>query len=502
MRYNLDEISKKIIIVFFFIIICFLTITSMFETSEILISEKTIYLKDLFIKHFVVFFLLVCFIYFIKKKNINFNFILLKSEARIFFILMIALILWITCTQLPPVADQRSVLQIANFLHLRDFTEYKEYISMYHNQLGQVAILYFLQFLLGPYNFIAIQILNSIAIVLIIYVLSTIAQILFCGNYKNICTIVLVLFIPLSLYVTFIYGNLWGLAFSLLAILMEYKYLKNNSFKYVLGIASSLTIAILLKSNYLIFMVGILIFLVLDFIRNLNWKSILSIFIIIVVYFMGSFLLEKGFYDLTEVNLEDGIPSVAWIAMGLQESDMAPGWYNEFNRNTYLFNGKNADIVSDISIKSIKYSIENFIENPKYAIKFFYQKIVSQWNNPTFQGFWINERPSNIEQSVGVHSIMYGKLNKVLTEFMNIYQSIILEGVLCYIILGIKKIKINELIFAVIFIGGFIFHLFWEAKAQYTFTYFVLLIPYAVRGYNDFTDWLLKRINTKRLRSL
>ena len=39
-----------------------------------------------------------------------------------------------------------------------------------------------------------------------------------------------------------------------------------------------------------------------------------------------------------------------------------------------------------------------------------------------------------------------------------------------------------------IFIGGFIFHLFWEAKGQYTITYFVLLIPYCVKGLMDMTD--------------
>ena len=39
-----------------------------------------------------------------------------------------------------------------------------------------------------------------------------------------------------------------------------------------------------------------------------------------------------------------------------------------------------------------------------------------------------------------------------------------------------------RLIPAVIFIGGFLFHLFWEAKSQYTAFYVLLLIPDAVRG--------------------
>lgn len=41
---------------------------------------------------------------------------------------------------------------------------------------------------------------------------------------------------------------------------------------------------------------------------------------------------------------------------------------------------------------------------------------------------------------------------------------------------------LHRLLLPMIFIGGFIFHLFWEAKGQYTITYFVLLIPLLCKG--------------------
>ena len=47
---------------------------------------------------------------------------------------------------------------------------------------------------------------------------------------------------------------------------------------------------------------------------------------------------------------------------------------------------------------------------------------------------------------------------------------------------------LHRLLLPMIFIGGFIFHLFWEAKGQYTITYFVLLIPYCVKGVMDMTE--------------
>lgn len=48
--------------------------------------------------------------------------------------------------------------------------------------------------------------------------------------------------------------------------------------------------------------------------------------------------------------------------------------------------------------------------------------------------------------------------------------------------------KLHRLLLPTIFIGGFLFHLFWEAKGQYTITYFILLIPYCARGLMDMTN--------------
>ena len=35
----------------------------------------------------------------------------------------------------------------------------------------------------------------------------------------------------------------------------------------------------------------------------------------------------------------------------------------------------------------------------------------------------------------------------------------------------------------VTFVGGVLFHIMWEAKAQYTIAYFVLLVPLAINGF-------------------
>ena len=73
-------------------------------------------------------------------------------------------------------------------------------------------------------------------------------------------------------------------------------------------------------------------------------------------------------------------------------------------------------------------------------------------------------------------------------EIFNIFESIVFLGTLAYIYYTGRQMPLHRLLLPMIFIGGFIFHLFWEAKGQYTITYFVLLIPYCVKGLMDMTD--------------
>ena len=66
-------------------------------------------------------------------------------------------------------------------------------------------------------------------------------------------------------------------------------------------------------------------------------------------------------------------------------------------------------------------------------------------------------------------------------------------------IIRFKRNDIKQLTFAIIFIGGFLFHLIWEAKCQYTITYFVLLIPYSVKGYIDLSKYIDDKIKNRKV---
>ena len=58
--------------------------------------------------------------------------------------------------------------------------------------------------------------------------------------------------------------------------------------------------------------------------------------------------------------------------------------------------------------------------------------------------------------------------------------------------------SVKKLVPAMIFVGGFVFHMFWEAKCQYTIPYFVLLIPYAVFGFSKTAEWITERCCSRK----
>ena len=116
---------------------------------------------------------------------------------------------------------------------------------------------------------------------------------------------------------------------------------------------------------------------------------------------------------------------------------------------------------------------------------FLSKKVASQWNNPEFQCFWItNVRSSDIEKSPVISDILSLKGSSTFIAFLNIMQSIILFGSMLYAVNTlIEGTFAGAAVLPLTFIGGFIFHLFWEGKCQYTLPYFMLLLPLSIIGF-------------------
>lgn len=496
---RLEKITVNIIKIMFLILLVVLFLCSVFGNASVNPKEHTQYTNDNFIIHILCIIAISIIATVLVKKNIKIN----KKVAIITAVIWaLCCTAWILMTQFQPRADQKYTMNAALEMRKGNFSALEEggYLYIHPHQYGLTLYFYAVSFLFNENTFMAVQFINIIGLMVAYYsIYKTMEYINDNKETSKYIIVALLLFAPMAMYITFIYGNIMGLAFSMLAILFEIIYLKGEKKRYILLMALSIGLAVVFKSNYLVTMAAMVVLFMVEAIFRNKIKYIIPIVAIILSYIGGNCAVTCTMRAISHIDKNEGSPSIAYIAMGMQDGYMAPGWYNGYNKKVYVKNQYNNEIASEKSKESIKKSLEEFKEKPQNAVKFYSEKVVSQWNNPTFQSIWIHlGRKTEIKTNRIVKSIIKEKkIGRALVFYMNITQTLILFGAIMYVILEFKKLKIQELIYAIIFIGGFIFHLIWEAKCQYTITYFVLLIPYSVLGYRKLGQHLLKFYNFK-----
>ena len=150
-----------------------------------------------------------------------------------------------------------------------------------------------------------------------------------------------------------------------------------------------------------------------------------------------------------------------------------------------------------MAIRDIGDSVDGFVENPGYAFCFYVEKFTSQWNDPTYECFAMTHINGSARGPVA-NSMFDGKLHTLMTWFMNQYQSLIFIGVFCWLLFGFwKKKGLEDHALLITIIGGFLFHMLWEAKGRYILPYFVMMLPMAAVGLSELSArvraWLVQK---------
>lgn len=503
------NIGKQTVFWFSVLFMGFLWVVSLVSTTyfntETSFAEHPQYRMDSLSVNFffiAVFFLILFYLSGrIKTERVPIRLLLIVSVS---FVIASSLI-WASISHTYPEADQKAVSWVAwltaqdNFL----FFEHGKYMRIYPNQLGLTAVLEFLYRLAGKENWKLFMYVTALSNGAAVYLLYKITDRLFRNRRMNCLVLLLsVGCIQMMLYTTFLYGIMLGLALSLAGFLCLLYFLdeKSGKKKIVFCILAALYIgtAILVKNNYGIFLVAMVLLLLCKSLEKRDWKPILGAAVLILAAALMGKSLTAYYEARSGHTIGSGMPKSLWIAMGMQEGERAEGWYNEFNYNTFLETDCDPEKSDAIARESIKESIRRFGEDPIYALSFYYKKTVSQWNEPTYAALWVNQFHSGNFSRI-VQSIYDGKLYQVLHEYMNLYQSLIFTAVLMCLLVRRGKWEPEQLFLALVILGGFAFHTLWEAKSQYIFPYFVILLPYGAAGISDILDTMQRE--WKRMRN-
>lgn len=369
------------------------------------------------------------------------------------------------------------------------------YLSYNPHQIGLTAfyeilirIWNLLPFDVAAYHFI--KCVNVLLLCVIIYFQEQIVHLLW-KNEKADCIYLLLVGanLPFIMYSSFVYGEIPSFAAASLGFyyLLKLLVFKNNILYMALTVLG-LSLSVMLRKNNLILLLAALIVILLEWLKTMRHKLLILGALCIVCSLSILPLVQKNYELRAGCKLSSGSPAISYMAMGMQESSRGNGWYNGFNFVTYQKSGLNTDLATEVSRQAISERLQYFKEHPDYAAGFYLYKHLSQWADGTYAS-----RQATLATYGGrsdfFYSLYEGTLSIIFIGYCNIYQNILYLGALvCFGLLWRNQHKkrstptMHLYLSFIAVMGGFLFHILWEANSRYIFLYSLLLLPYTAEG--------------------
>lgn len=404
-----------------------------------------------------------------------------------FTVYILSNIVWVIAIKPPIVGDQIHACNLAQTFYNNNVEEFlpnttyagiplRDYMQAYHQQIS-LSFVFSLFFRIIHFDGIGIlRALNVIGNILIVFSLYKIGVQL-SKKYKTNSVLLLTLiltFFSLIMLNTFIYGDIPSLGLCLLAVYFMMKYTENKKISYSIWASIFTMIAYMMRMNCLIFIIATVIYLILNLVKEFKivlWKEKLVYIAVIVMYICIS-IIPAGFvksYYLTKFDMDKNkaYPNISYFLMAMEESWRGNGWYSEDIGEHAL---KEPEIAKEEYKEKIKDRLTYFAKNPGEAFDFYVKKIASMWSENTYSAV----RSNLVKENDPLENIY---------EPLETYQKILLVlTCICALIVLIqnrKNLSLDLLFLITIFIGGFAFHILWEAKSRYIIPYIVVLIPVA-----------------------
>ena len=467
-----------------------------------------------------------------------------------------------------------------------DYSSLQEggYLFVYPFQVTYVLIGQVLQALCGPSNYLVYQLLNVVSILCNLYFLYQITWELF--QDRRVCAVMQLLSMGCWFYyvfATFIYADLWSFAVQSAAFLLEIRYLNRRRLRDIIGAGICIAAATLLKTNCYVALIAMILILLMDAVNaavsvaagtaasgnagasgntagtaaagnaeasgntagtaaagnaEASGKSAGALILRAVLLGVMFVVLTKGAQSAVNFGtaraagiekMPEGVPSAAYFAMGMEETEGKYGWYN--GRNVGLFRDAGYDREQTVldARETMKASIGEFQNSKRYLIRFYAGKFLSQWGDPTCVSMREMEetRRHTGELPKLVDSLIFGTGSLILQWGMNVTHSLIYLGLTIYLFSAtgsalrrkqklrmpaqngqqvqngqqaqtsqqaqngqqaqkqgqhLRTVSEPEILLVLFLVGGMLFHQIWEASGRYTMRYYLTMLPLAAWG--------------------
>ncbi len=402
---------------------------------------------------------------------------------------------------LVPRADSALVIDAAERFAAGDFSPLEgEYFSRVSYQLGICLPLEGLARLLPGLDLnLLMQALNC--------VISAALMALLCGlagglsgdaRTSGAAALLYLAFVPMLLFNMFVYGVLPMLLLCVVAMRCFARYARTGERRFGVLYALLIGAAAALKPNAMIVMLALLICAAVHALQRKDGFLLLCAALSAVL----CFALPAGVIRLYElragVTLAPDTGMLLRLAMGMQDSVIAAGWYNGVIEEYWPLS-VTPEMEKAAALEMLAARLRKFAADPAGAWAFFREKCLTQWAEPSYDILWYGAVCGKSGRFNGLaHAIFRdgSGVRALLTVYMNVFQ----QAAYVLVLIGTcgmlkeKRVGAVQLMLPVTVLGGFLYHMLFEAKSQYIYPYMLLLLPLAAAG----MDLLAGRARNKR----
>ena len=416
----------------------------------------------------------------------------LWTAAALCFVLAVGLL---------PRADSALVIDAAKRFAAGDFSPLEgEYFSRVSYQLGICLPLEGLARLLPGLDLnLLMQALNC--------VISAALMALLCGlagglsgdaRTSGAAALLYMAFVPMLLFNMFVYGVLPMLLLCVLAMRCFARCARTGERRFGVLYALLIGAAAALKPNAMIVMLALLICAAVHALQRKDGFLLLCAALSDVL----CFALPAGVIRLYElragVTLAPDTGMLLRLAMGMQDSMIAAGWYNGVIEEYWPLS-VTPEMEKAAALEMLAARLREFAADPAGAWAFFKEKCLTQWAEPSYDILWYGAVCGKSGRFNGLaHAIFRdgSPVRALLAGYMNIFQqaAYVLALIGTCGMIREKRTEAVQLMLPVTVLGGFLYHMLFEAKSQYIYPYMLLLLPLAAAG----MDLLAGRARNKR----
>ena len=403
-------------------------------------------------------------------------------------------LLWTLGVQMGQRADAQTVLDAAQQFAQGNYELLNEdYFSVHSYQLGQCFPLEGLARLFpgADLNVLA-QCINVGLGTVTMVVLSVLTRAVF-GYKKDVasCLLLYALYLPGIFFCGFVYGVTPMVLLDSCAFLGVAKYVRTNKTVDAISCAIPAALALILKQNAIIPVLAIGICALLHKMKGKNGALLLFVAMAAVLGIALRQIVIAQYALRGGVAFREDISFLARFAMGMGESPIAPGWYNGYTEQFWAAEHSSQQF-SELVMRDIATRLTQMKNDPAMAAAFYGEKFLTQWLEPGYDILWL----ANVSEKMGRFNGIANLLlrdgfapHRMLDGLLNVYQQAVYLLVFVGTLGAMRRESSKDMtVIALTVMGGMLYHLLFEAKAQYAFPYLIYMMPLAAHGLTMFCD--------------